>query len=290
MRRNLKLFPLVVFLLGLTGCASFHGLREPLYDGEAVVPDDEAIESYQTSQEVIGDEKDYYFRYPFSEEMTADSLSYPNEAPLLLEEGEYVIGEDLPAGRASLLGNESIFTGDNYDVQVGNMIIRDEAGDVYFENLFHSDYGQLVAQVDLIAGHTIEMIGESPEVTVFYAEEFPEDPYVLMDPPEVLVNLEELFVPNPVHLEAEQGPVQLTAGIFEVGEHLAPGQYEIKTVEAPHNTELFVFREGEEARVFELLVNQGEVEDPPQIDLRVGDKIYPNLVARLELQSINIQE
>lgn len=300
MRHKKQILSLSFLLLILTGCAGFNGLRNPLYDGEPVEPDTEAIETYQQSREVVGDEKDYYFRYPFSQEITAPSLDYPNEDPVLLEAGDYTIGENLPAGRASLLGNESVFTGENYDVQVGNFIIRDPAGEVYFENLFHSEYGQLVAQVDLIPGHTIEIIGENPEITVFYAPEFPEDPYLLMEPPELLVNLEELEVTQPLVQNEAQQTVRLTSGIYEVGEHLEPGTYEITTVQAPHNTELYLFHEGEEARVFELIVDQvaseGEenaeevtpaAENYPQIQLETGDKIYPNLISTLELQRVN---
>lgn len=298
MRHKKQLLPLVILLLVLTGCAGFNGLRDPLYNGEPVEPAAGAIEAYRESREVIGDEKDYYIRYPFSEDMTASSLDYPNEEPVLLGAGTYTIGEDLPAGRASLLGNESVFTGDNYDVQVGNLIIRDEAGDIYFENLFHSDYGQLVAQVDLIPGHTIGIIGESPEISVFYSQEFPEDPYALMDPPELLVNMDELSVTQPLVQNEGQEIVQLTAGIYEVGPHLDPGTYDLTTVQAPHNTELFMFRTGEEVRVFELIVDQPEGDDEesivetddaeyPQIQLQVGDKIYPNLVSTLELQRVS---
>jgi hypothetical protein len=300
MSHNKKLFPLFILLVGLTGCAGFNGVRAPLYDGAPVEPDEAAIDVYQESGEVVGDEKDYYFRYPFSEEVTAPSLGYPDEAPVLLEAGEYTIGEDLPAGRASLLGNESVFTGENYDVQVGNFVIRDASGAVYFENLFHSAYGQLSAQVDLISGHTIEIIGETPEITVFYEAAFPDDPYLLMEPPELLVNQEELAVTQPLVSNEGQDFVQLTAGIYEVGEHLEAGTYRISAVSAPHNTELFLFHEGEEARVFELIVNQNPVdieeeaeeigamdEELPEIQLETGDKIYPNLVSRLELQKVS---
>lgn len=294
MQNKKQIFFFLLLLMLLTGCTSFNGLRQPLYDGQPVEPDEEAIATYQESREITGDQKEYYTRYPFSQDITQPSLDYPNEAPIFLGEGDYTIGDEVPAGRASLLGNESVFVSENYDVQVGNFIIRDETGDVYFENLFHPTYGQLEAQVDLLPGHTIEIIGDNPEITVFYTPDFPDDPYLLMDPPELLVNLDELEVTQPLVQNDAQKSLQLTAGIYEVGEHIEPGIYDMTAVGAPHNTEMYVFSEGEEVRVFELLVNEGidgEIENSstelnPQIKLQVGDKVYLNLVSLLELQKV----
>lgn len=291
MKRSKKELPffLVGLLIILAGCTGFNGIRKPMYDGRPIVPNDESISAYQASREIIGEEKDYYFRYPFSEEIIEPSLAYPNEDPVLLSEGEYTIGSDLPAGRATLIGNESVFTGDNYEVHAGNFIIRDEAGDVYFENLFHTDYGQSVAQVDLISGHVIEIIGADPEVTVFYEPELPENPYVLMDPPQLLVNLDNLTTQQPLVVNENEQSVQLTAGIYEVGEHLSAGTYEVSEIMANHNTELFLFREGAEPRVFELLVNTRSGEEVAEevetffIELQTGDKIYPNLIESLKM-------
>ena len=287
-----KGFILVAFLsFILTGCSSFNGIRQPLYDGNPVLEDEEAIETYQASREITGKEKDYYFRYPFSEAIYNKSLDYPVAEPLLLEEGEYIIGEDLPAGRVSLLSNESFFSRENAVIHVGNMIIYDEQDVIYFENLFHSEYGQLVAQVDFISGHRIEIIGEQPEITVFYEESFPEEPYMLMTPPEVLVNLERIDVKNPIIYEDEA--VELSAGIFEVGVHLEPGSYVIQSVDAPHNTEMYLLRLGEEPRVFELLIPsdveiiEENFEDYPNIRLQLGDKIYPHLVKNLRLVKVD---
>lgn len=293
--KHLLLSVLPIFAFVLLGCSQFTGIRKPLYDGVQVEPNEEAMAIYHKTNEVVGDEKAYYIRYPFSEAVREPSLAYPEEAPLLLEEGLYTIGEDLPAGRATLLGNESFFTSENNVVHVGNMLIRDEAGEVYFENLFHSDYGQLLAQVDLIDGHTLEIIGRNPEVTIFYSEELPKDRYILMDPPEVLVNLERIDTSQPLTISETGQKVQLSAGIFEVGEHFEPGHYEITSVIAPHATELYLFRENEEVRVFELFVHAldeeadvvEEVGTRPVIELQAGDKIYPSLVYALELTKIN---
>lgn len=297
-RYKKQIFSLFSLLIILAGCSRFNGIRKPLYDGEPVIPDEEALDIYQQSREVTGAEKDYYFRYPFSQDIKQTASDYPNEEPVLLEDVEYTIGEDLPAGRATLLGNESVFTSGNYDAHVGNFIIRDELDEVYFENLFHSDYGQLVAQVDLIPGHTIEIIGDDPEITVFYSSELPEDPYILMDPPELLINLDELDIQQPIIYDEATETIHLAAGIYEVGEHLEAGIYEVTAVHAVHNTEMYLFRKGEEVRVFELILSGFPEENEavstelvnemyPQIELQEGDKIYPNLVSTLTLQKVS---
>jgi len=293
MNKKSFLFIFSLMFMLLTGCSQFQGLRQPLYDEEPVIPDEEAIARYQDAGEIVGQEKEHYFRHTFSQDIYQASQDYPTAEPVLLNAGSYTIGDDLPAGRATLLGNESTFGSENSDVHVGNFIIYDEAGDVYFENLFHTEYGPLVAQVDLLPGHTIEIIGETPEITVFYEPTLPEDPYILMDPPEVLVNLDELETEHPIVRNENNQTIRLTAGIYEVGEHLDPGIYDITSVEAVHNTEMYLFHEGEDPRVFELITNtppaseQDTQEEPNQIELQAGDKIYPNLVHALELQSVS---
>lgn len=297
-----------ISLTVLAGCSSFNGIRTPLYDGQPVESKEEAIETYRKTGEVAGAEKEYYIRYPFSEDIYAPSLAYPEAEPVLLREGSYTIGEDLPAGRATLLGNESVFSPESYEAHVGNMIIRDEAGEVYFENLFHSLYGQSTVQVDLREGHEINIVGTDAEVTVFYAEELPEDPYILMDLPELLITMGRMETVQPIEQAEDGKTVSLTAGIYEVGVHLEPGMYEVTSVFAPHATEMYLFRTGEEPRVFELLLGQDviffdpemlmaeDIEMPDfeipeksniEIELLAGDKIYPNLVRQLQLTRVS---
>lgn len=291
-RMPLLLSLIVVFIL--SGCSRFMGLREPLYDGRPIERDDDAIAIYNESGEIVGDEKEYYFRYPFSEDIYQGSLDYPEDDPVLLEEGEYIIGEDIPAGRATLLGNQSVFASENYEVHLGNLIIRDETENIYFENLFHAAYGQLVTQVDLIPGHTIEIIGKDPEITVFYSSIIPEDPYMLMDPPQLLINLDQLIVQQPLTISEEDQSVVLTAGIYEVGVHIEPGAYEVADFIAVHSTAMYLFQEGEEPRVFELVMDEDEIpveeldqEDNLTIQLQAGDKIYLELVSSLVLQRVD---
>lgn len=300
-----KLSRLLLFLtplLALAGCSQFSGIRKPLYDGQPVEPIEEAIAMYRETGEVIGDEKEYYFRYPFSKDIYQPSLDYTDDEPKLLTDGKYVIGEDLPAGRATLLGNESIFASENYEAHVGNLTIYDKMGEVYFENMFHSLYGPLVAQVDFIPGHTIEIIGKDAQISAFYTSEIPDNPYVLMDPLQVLQNLGRIDVQNPILVEGDT--TILSAGIYEVGVHLEPGNYEVVNFSAVQNTEMYLFHEGEEPRVFELILDEviyevdedGSFEELPeevvksdniQFELQVGDKIYPNLVSSLMLKQVD---
>lgn len=305
-----------MFLFFLSGCASFTGLRTPLYDGEPFEANEEKIEAYQNHHEIIGEEKEHYLRYSFSEDLLLPSLSFSEEDPVLLEEGEYIVGEDVPAGRVHLLGNESYFqSNENQRIRIGNLTIRDQADEVYFENHFHSAYGVLQAQVDFHEGHRIEVIGERPEIMVFYEEEMPEDPYLLMELPEVIANTQERN-----RIEMEDRPV-LYAGIWEVGQHIEAGTYTVEEMSAPRSTELYVFRgdtdpsvvaltqgmagetggfssleELEEGMISgevdqeqyererEQLENSGVAsEEQVTIELEEGDVLYPNGVERLVL-------
>lgn len=286
-KQNIKmtgLFLLSLFFLG--GCTSFQGLRTPLYDGEKIIPDKKSIDVYHSSREIVGKEKDYYLNHTFSEDIFEEGLSYSEDEPVLLEEGEYVVGEDLPAGRVTLQGNYSMFTSDNYQVHVGNLLVRDPEENLYFENLFHTEYGQLVAQVDFISGHEITVTGVDAEITAFYTPELPENPYELMSSIEVLENLDRLEINQPIQMNGDE--ITLTAGIFEVGNHLEAGTYELLAVSAVHDTEMYLFRRDEGIRVFELLAdNYEEKEEVIQIELQEEDKIYPNLVQGMTLRKIN---
>src|SRR5690625_5704291 len=71
---NVTLFFSVVLLI-LGGCSEFTGIRQPLYDGQTVEENEEAIAVYHETGEIIGEEKEYYFRYPRSEEHTSELQS-----------------------------------------------------------------------------------------------------------------------------------------------------------------------------------------------------------------------
>lgn len=291
--REIKKYKLYLFLLLsscliLTACSDFEGLRNAKYDGQPIVKKEEAINRYQKYSELIDEEKEFYLRYSFSEDILKASLDYSEDKAFLLEEGLYVIGKDLPAGRVSLLANESVFTSENYTVHVGNLIVRDQDEKIYFENLFHSDYGQLIAQLDFIPGHEIEIIGKDSEVTVFYSPEFPEDPYILMELPKLIENLGREDLHNPIEKTEDGKTIVLSAGIYEVGIHLKEGSYKIDNLEAPHSTEMYLFSDKDvEPKVIELLEkDQSMLSQKPIVILKDGDKIYPHLVKRLVLSLV----
>lgn len=291
MRRKTKQ---VLFLIGiltfLSGCSSFTGIRTPRYDGRPFEVQPEKISAYSESREIVGEEKEHYLPEAFSLDILNASLDYIDHEPILLEEGTYVIGEEIPSGRVNIIGekeNPNVVIGgfeDQFaptnpqDYRVGTMTIRDEEGKLYFENMFHPLYGVLITQVDFIEGHIIEIIGSNPEIVVFYDEELPNDPYVFdtrwedylaemeqqegyvefVGPEEELVETEfegEIYLHEQVQalrINAEDQTVELKAGIYEVGKHLEPGIYEITEESAAAYTELFIFNENAEPRVIEM--------------------------------------
>lgn len=327
-----KLSILTLSILILSACSSFTGIRTPRYDGRPIEADPEKIEAYENSNEIIGEAKEFYLPDSLSQEILAPSLDYVEHEPVLLEEGTYVIGEDLPAGRVTMNGEKnnprlsfpSLDEGGSFgappagdQLRVGTMYVRDEAGDLYFENMFHPTYGVLIVQVDFIEGHTIEIIGEQAEVVVFYAPELPADPYVFdtrqeefdaqfEDLEEVEIVVSEsvgqmdpmLFEPEqPLNISEEEQFIEVKAGIYEVGEHFDPGTYTMTQGGSPTATELYLFREGEDTRVFEIsdyLYTRpwtleeipGMEENPPIIELRTGDKLYFSYIGNLTLTRV----
>lgn len=330
------IFTVLIFFL--SACSNFSGIRTPKYDGRPFEVQPEKIEAYAESREIIGEEKEYYINEPFSSDILSTSLDYTNHEPVLLEEGTYVIGEDIPAGRVNMIGEKNdpqvVIPGNMDDpfaqpnpdeLNVGTLTIRDAEGTFYFENMFHPMYGVLIAQVDFIEGHTIEITGQNPEIVVFYEEKLPDDPYVFdtrwedylaeleeQEGFEGFVEVEEVEESDYEGLEdfqfdqeqaltvnEEENTVELTAGIYEVGKHLEPGLYEITEESVPTHTELFIFNENEEPRVIEmskhlfgLLHGWGELNavnpeaEKPTFELRSGDKIYPHYVRHLKLTKI----
>lgn len=312
---------MAVFVLGifLSGCTSFSGIRTPKYNGEPFVADKEKIAAYQNSREVIGEEKEFYLQEPFSKDITNPSLDFIDHEPVLLEEGTYVVGEDLPAGRVNLYGqaydpNWTVIEDPNAPPQypevptysVGTLTIRDQEDILYFKNLFHMMYGNLTAQVDFIEGHIIEITGVEPAFVAFYDEEIPTPPYPFdpryEDISEDETELEDMYegVPifvqeeltQPITIREEDGKVEMIGGIFEAGVHFEPGTYTLDETNAMHHTEIFLFREGEEPRVLEVAeffptgmigMESSGNEIESEIELQAGDKIYPSYMRGLLL-------
>jgi hypothetical protein len=292
-----KLIPMgavMTCMLLLSGCTSFSGLRTPKYDGRPFETQPEKIAAFEESNEIIGEEKNLYISEPFSPDIHDASLDYVANEPILLEEGSYIIGQDIPAGRVTLIGEKDDPSHDitafrdpsappsPEEYNVGTMTIRDEEDMFYFENMFHPYYGVQIAQVDFIAGHTIELYGSEPEIVVFYQDKLPENPYVFDTRWEdYLADLEEqgyelveagedggeneeeddfeaAATPpqeQPLSISEDGNVVELKAGIYEVGNHFDAGTYEITFQSAPSYTELYLFRADEEPRIFDISEN-----------------------------------
>lgn len=282
------------FILLLSACSSFSGLRTPLYDGEPFVAQPDKIAAYEKSQEIIGEEKAFYLSEAFSADILKPTLEYVAHEPILLEEeGTYTVGVDFPASRVTMIGEkddpdvtisleDDPFGAANVPEQyeVGTMTIRDAEGNFYFENMFHPLYGVNIIQVDLNEGHTIELIGNNPKVVIFYDEVLPEDPYIFdtrweeylaareAEGVEVLYpedsmeeeELEGVDIPvilqeQPLVISKDRQNVEMKAGIYEVGKHFEAGTYEITEQLVPSHTAIYVFKDKVEPRVFELANN-----------------------------------
>lgn len=321
---------LIPFLILLSACSSFTGIRTPRYDGRPMETNPEKIAAFATSKEIIGQEKALYLPETISQDIAKPSLEYEDHEPVLLEAGTYLIGEDLPAGRVSLNGEKEnprlVFPDTEYipgapkpieEYQVGTMYIRDEAGDLYFEHMFHPNYGVTQAQVDFIPGHTIEIIGSQPGIVAFYTPEIPEDPYIFdtrqaefdaqFEEMELVESFESesagdvevnFFEPEqPLKISEDGTEIEVKSGIFEVGKHFEPGTYTMTDGASPTHTEIYLFREGKEPRVFEVAnfiytrpwLLEG-LDDPsappPTIELQIGDKIYFTYLGHLRLTRV----
>lgn len=303
-KKNLLLSPLL--LLVLSGCSSFAGLRTPLYDGEPVEPNEEAIEEYAQTQKINEENEANYFRYPLSETLSEPSLDFSDEERVTLEKGRYTVGEDLPSGRVMFEGHPSDFNPDVFIIRAGNVTVFDAEGVVAFENHFQENSGVMRAVVDLRDGQIIEVEGDTPEITVHYNEEALSN--ALMPGPEMLSESDSESG------EDQTSAVTLLAGHYEVGKHLEAGTYALENVSAPRTAVLFHFTE-DDTEVVELTQNRGVrpmmppevleewlqfgritekeyeqnmelIENLPEkavIELNEGDKLYLPMVNSLEL-------
>ena len=288
---KLRFLCLTSLSLIISGCSSFTGIRTPLYDGEPFIPQEEEIAAYNESREILGETKELYLPETFSEDILKPSIDYIDHEPILLEEGTYTVGVDIPASRVTLFGEKndpSMIIDFNVDpfapakpeeYEVGTMTIRDENGHFYFENMFHKHYGVLVTQVDFIEGHTIEIIGNNPKVVVFFDEVIPEDPYIFdtrwedyiagleAEGIELVEHSEEdlsdipgidpsLFIQEqPIVISEEEQTVNINAGIYEVGVHLEAGTYEVTEESVPNHTAMYLFRDHIEPKVIDISKN-----------------------------------
>lgn len=220
---------LLTSLFILTGCASFTGIRTPQYDGEPIRIDEEASELYAESYHIHEDYSDKYFRYELSDTLSEPSLPFSDNESFVLEEGTYVVGEDVEAGRVFMMGEPSNFSPDVRIFHTGNMIITDEEGMIAFESHFQDHTGIMQAVVDLREGQTIELTGNNPIVTVTYEEPSFEG-----------------------EMSEGDSTITLFTGHYEVGEHLEAGTYTIEGFHVPRTTAIYLFSQTGDVSTFEL--------------------------------------
>ena len=291
--RHMFKVALLVSLFLLSGCASFTGIRTPQYDGEPIVADEEAIDLYAESYLIHEDYSEKYFRYELSDTLFEPSLPFSANESIVLEEGSYIVGEDVEAGRVYMVGEPSNFSSDARIFHTGNLTITDEEGVIAFESHFQDYTGVMQAVVDLREGHTIEITGNDPIITLTYEES----------------ELDTEF------LENEQA-IELITGHYEVGEHLEAGTYRIESFYVPRTAAVYRFSQTGEVSVFELdarfsfepgitpekneeylqwgLISEEEyeqtnednlnqVQDRASIELEDGDKLYLPMIHSLVL-------
>ncbi|WP_225743005.1 hypothetical protein [Marinilactibacillus sp. Marseille-P9653] len=217
-----------IMLIGfLSGCSGYAGIRTPTYDGEPVQIDEEAVAAYRDHREIIGENKKLYLQKPFSPSLNEPALDFTEGDPVLLESGQYTIGEDLPAGRVYMRGADSNFAPDQRIIHVGTVTIMDEEDNLYFETLFNDAAGIKEAYIDLREGHLIKVVGENPEIMVNYEDSMQVDT-----------------------------STTLITGQYEVGKQIDPGTYEIANVITPGVGVMYWFQGDQIPRIIELSVPQ----------------------------------
>lgn len=218
-------------LIFLTGCVSFTGLRSPRYNGQSIEQDDEAIQLYSDYAQVDEGNEHLYLRHPYSDSLREASMDFTDNEAAELNEGTYIVGEELPAGRAYLQGESSDFSPDRWIIHTANVVIRDEDEAVVFEQHFQDDNGVMQAFVDLREGHTVTLTGNDSILYVDYS-----------DQSDLLSNQDG----------EESDSVSLISGHYEAGNQIEAGEYTIAEVISPRASELYVFTGDSDRNIIEL--------------------------------------
>ncbi|WP_143469649.1 hypothetical protein [Lentibacillus sediminis] len=166
------------------------------------------VAAYEDNIEITGEEK---------EEM----LEGVSETVTQISDRSNVEAEEVVIGAVSDGGEEVRVTPGRYQITgnvTGNVVIRDEAGDVLIEEILGSYYGVESITADLTESHVIEVDGLD-QVSV---------------------------VPVATEMSTELG-----AGIWQVGTDIAPGSYSITS---PNGFGyLQVFQPNEDVHVYEVI-------------------------------------
>lgn len=218
-------------LILLSGCASYTGFRAPRYDGQPIEQDEEAIQLYQAHSQIDEEDEALYVRYPLSASLWEASLEFSDNEPVELNEGSYIVGEDLPEGRVILQSESSDFSPDRWIIHTANVMITDGEEAVVFEQHFQDDVGVMQAVVDLREGQTITVTGNDPILFVSYSD----DSTAASEP-----------------LLEETETITLLAGHYEVGNQIEAGEYTIEGVISPRSSELYIFSGESDQNIIEL--------------------------------------
>lgn len=216
----------VVMSFMLSGCAGWDGLMPEKYDGNTIQRDEAAIAAYSKTKEIVGENKDLYILEPFSESLLNPSLSLEESDFFKIEAGEYVVGEDFPAGRYQFrYMNEQL---EPHLMNNATLRVTDEKDQLLTEELL-TPYKVGYVETDLYEGNKVSLSGEGFSVEMGASKD-----------------LASQLVEQPL----EAGEVVLTNGVWEVGKHLEAGTYVF--TELPPGGYLYLFDNTLDPRVFEL--------------------------------------
>ena len=259
----------LIVVLGflLTGCAGWNGLMPEKYDGKNVQRDKAAIEAYSKTKEIVGESKDLYILEPFSESLLKPSLPLAESDFFKMEPGEYIVGEDFPAGRYQFRYMTELL--EPHLMNNATLRVTDEKDQLIVEELL-TPYKTGYVETDLYAGSKISLSGESFSVEMGADEDLS------------LQLIEQAL---------KTGEILLTNGVWEVGEHLEAGTYVFS--EVPPGGYLYLFDRTVDPRVFELQgqseLNEETGEFMPiktnlELTVETGQKMYlKDLIQPLKL-------
>ncbi|WP_077602653.1 hypothetical protein [Oceanobacillus sojae] len=193
----------------------------------------EKVLSYQENNEIIGEER---------EEIVGEvsDTMYESIDRSNTEAEEIVIGPVSGDGEEIIPpeGRYSIGMGFDGSPQSGRVLVYDEEGILLIEALLDGSYGVGSITVDLNGSHTVYVDGVD----------------------------ELILIPEETNISNE-----LTAGISEVGKDIEPGNYSVVTDLDSGMGYLEIFEEGEQPKVFEILIDP--LEPDIDVELKEGQKV-----------------
>ena len=257
------LFSVGMSLFFLSGCGNFNGVASERYDGQKVEKDTQAIEMYEQRQEIAGEAKDLYLTEPFSPDMLRSPLSFSDGPWHTLESKTYTIGKELPQSRYTIsLGKE---------FGKGNIRLEDSEGVLKVEEYLHANMGVVHLEADFYEGDQLIISGaEEGELIAFSTEELPEE-----------------FKEMPIfsNMTAKVGEIILGTGMWHVGKHVKPGEYQL--INQPPNGYVYIFSPNQlEPSVIEL---KGDWDVDPDTQ-EVIPLDYPLSLSLVEGQALYIRE